>query len=85
LLSWRSGVISQASTTARFGGVAQRSLNDSCVMFDTCREEAPSSAMVALSVGLKKFMQILTMKMGWRFDDGDGLCSMYMRCSLRVC
>jgi hypothetical protein len=37
-------------------------------MFDTCREEAPSGAMVASSAGLTKFMQILTVKMGRWFD-----------------
>jgi hypothetical protein len=69
----------------RFRGVAQRSLDGSHVMFDTSMEEAPSGAMVTSLLGLTKFMQILIMKMGWRFDDGDKFCSVYMRCLLRAC
>jgi hypothetical protein len=41
-------------------------------------------AMVASSVGSTKFMRILTMKIAWWFDGCDDICSMYMRCLLRV-
>jgi hypothetical protein len=64
------------------GGMASRSLNGGYGPRCVHREEAPSGAMVASSAGLTKFMQILTMKIAQRFDGGDDICSMYMRCSL---
>jgi hypothetical protein len=78
-------LFSRASTTVSFGGMAQRNLDDSRVMFDMCRVEAASGAMVASSAGLTKFMRILTVKMGWRFYGSDDFCGVYIRCSLRVC
>jgi hypothetical protein len=65
--------------------MAQWNLDGSRMIFDTCREEAASGAMVASSAGLTKFMRILTLKMGRRFYDSDDFYGVYIRCSLRVC
>jgi hypothetical protein len=37
--------------------------------------EALSGTMVASSAGSAKFMRILTLKIAWKFDGGDDLCS----------
>jgi hypothetical protein len=63
----------------------QQSLDGSRMMFDMCKEEASSGSMVVSLAGLKKFMHILTVKMGRWFDGSDDFYSVYMRCSLRVC
>jgi hypothetical protein len=41
-------------------------------------------AMVASMAGMTEFMWILTLKIAWRFDGGDGFCSVYMRHLVRV-
>jgi hypothetical protein len=85
VVTWRSGVVSSALTTASFGGVAPRGLHGGRVLFDTSREEAPSGAMVASSAGSAKFMRILTMKIARWFNGCDDFYGVYTRCSLRVC
>jgi hypothetical protein len=54
-----------------FGGLVLRGLDGGHGIFSTCREEAPSGAMLASSTRSTKFMRILTMKIAWWFDRGD--------------
>jgi hypothetical protein len=84
-LFWRSGVDPSASTTASFGGVVQRGLDNGRVLVDTCRKEASSGDMVASSAGSTKFIRILLLETAQWFDGGDDLSNVYTRCSLRVC
>jgi hypothetical protein len=44
-------------------------------IFDTCREEAPSGAMVASSARSAEFMWILTIKIARWFAGDDDFCS----------
>jgi hypothetical protein len=74
-----------ALTTLGLGGMAPRCLDGGHGLRYARREEAPSGAMVASSVGSTKFMQILTMKIDRRFDGSDDICSVYIRYSLSVC
>jgi hypothetical protein len=52
---------------------------------DSRREGAPSSVVVALSVRSAKFMQILALKIAWRFDGCGGLCGVCKTCLLIAC
>jgi hypothetical protein len=71
-----------ASTTLGLGGMAPRMLDRGQGLRCVHREEVPSGVMVASSAGSTKFMRILTMKIARRFDGGDDICSMCIRCSL---
>jgi hypothetical protein len=46
--------------------------------------EVPFGTMVMSSAGLAKFMQVLTIKITWWFDDGDDKYIRYMMCSLSI-
>jgi hypothetical protein len=73
------------STAVGLGGVALRSNDEGHMLRCARREEATSGAMVVSSAGSTKFMRILTLKIARRFDDGDDICSVYMRYYLSVC
>jgi hypothetical protein len=69
----------------RLSGMVQRSLGGQHVTMDVHREVALSVVVVTSMAGTMKFMRIFTLKIAWRFDGGDGFCSVCMRYSLRVC
>ena len=60
-----------------------RCLNGHRVTMDAHRE-VMSGVVVASLARTTKFMRIFTLKIARRFDGGDGFCSVYMRCSLKV-
>ena len=82
---WWSGVSCTTSTATGLNGVAQQVLGDRHLFMGSCRAGALSGIVVASSAGSTKFMRISTLKIARRFEGGGGFCSVYVRCSLRVC
>ena len=65
--------------------MVQRGLDVGRVMVVTRRVGALFGAVVASSAGPTKTMRILTLKIARWIEGGDSYCSVYTRCSLRVC
>jgi hypothetical protein len=64
-------------------GVVQRGIGDGRGLMDMRRAEALCGVMVTSMAGKTKIMLIFILRIAWRFEGGDGFCSMHMRCSLR--
>jgi hypothetical protein len=71
MVSWRSGVVSRASTKTSLGGVAQRDLDNGHVMFYNCKVETLSGVVVASTTRTMKVMQISILKIARRFVGSD--------------
>ena len=74
--------ISTKSTSARFGGVAQRGLGDGRGVMDSHKVGALSGAMVASTASLTRSLHLITPKDGSVEDGGGGVSTCALACVL---